>query len=161
MNENFHSLLRELIGEYYVECFEMGKSLAVIHGEQIEQFITLIPKVISFLEKELEDTATLQNIIQILKVYPQIDTFLCISKVIDTKLSLEEQAKQKETYIQRKTDFKFNLLLYQKAAANTILIQTITGDAENIYAYVLFCYFSILVDHLWEMHQVGIGIFNL
>ena len=95
-----------------------------------------------------------------LKVYPQIDAFLRISIAIDTKLSVEEQAKQKETYIQRISGVKFLLLCY-KATESTILRQIITGNAENFYFHILFYYFPMLVDHLWEIHQVGIGVFNL
>ena len=54
LQEDFAKLLSKLIGEYYVECYQLNKNLSVMHGEQIEQFLTLIPDIITFLQTKIE-----------------------------------------------------------------------------------------------------------
>jgi len=42
-----------------------------------------MPKVIKFLQTDLEETATLGYIIKLLTIYPQLDSFMRLSKVTD------------------------------------------------------------------------------
>jgi len=62
-----------------------------MHGEQIEQFISLIPEVIDFLKTKLIRTKTLNSLIDVLIFYPRINKFLRITKVIDANESQEVQ----------------------------------------------------------------------
>ena len=66
-----------------------------MHGEQIEQFILLIPEVIEFLKTKLTRTKTLNSLIDVLTFYLQINKFLQITKVIDANESQEVQNNQK------------------------------------------------------------------
>ena len=150
LNEKFGVILRKTIGEYYVECYETGKSLACMHGQQINDFISLMPQIISFFQQNLEESSVVNSIIQLLHYYPKIDSFIRISKVLNNNW-YEEQLKE----------FKCNLACFQKAASETMHTTTTTGDNETFYAHVLFCYYPILADRLWKEHKLGLGIFNL
>ena len=67
-----------------------------------------------------------------------------MTKVIDVNLSIEEQEKQKE-YEPKIIEFKKNLLIYQKTAAQTILSKNATGDSKNFHSHVLFNYYPKLI----------------
>ena len=150
LNNKFCDVLRTRIRDYYVECYETFKSLVCIHGEQINQFITLMPLIKSFIIKHLEATTTVNAIISILDTYPKIDAFLRISYVIDA------DAYEKDIIY-----FNNNLKIFQKAARQIFYTNTTLGDSKTFYGYVLFCYYPILVERLWKEHRLGIGIFNL
>ena len=66
-----------------------------MYGEQIKQFISLIPEVIEFLKTKLTRTKTLNSLIDVLTFYHQINKFLQITKVIDANESQEVQNNQK------------------------------------------------------------------
>ena len=61
--------------------YETRKSLAVIHREQLNQFINVSSKIIDFLSKFLEQTAKRDALITMLKTHLSIDSFARISKV--------------------------------------------------------------------------------
>ena len=145
-NEKFLFILRKEMGEYYIDCYETGKNLACMHGEQIEQFLHLVPFVAHFFSTEVEQTSISKATLDILKCYPAIDQFLRITKVADTSSSIEMQNSQKLQHEQDITKFKSNLLNYQKAATLTTLTSHATRDSENFYAHALHCYYPQLVD---------------
>ena len=161
IQEEFAAILKLQLGEYYVLCYQLNKNLAVMHGEQIEQYLQLIPNIIRFLQTKLAPTMTLSHIITLLTYYPLLDKFLRITKVIDTNSSLEEQDKQKNDYELKIIEFKNNLLIYKKAAAQTILSKNAIGDSENFYSHVLFNYYPKLIIKVWNEYKVGVGVFNL
>jgi hypothetical protein len=150
IQEKFIKILRLQLGEYYVACYETGKNLSVMHGEQIEQFLVLIPKIADFLKTELEQTRKVKALLKLLHYYPLLDSFMRISIV-----------KDKDKYEIDIVSFKSNLILYQEAASETILTNHTIGDNESFYSHVLFCYYPQLIDRLWTSHNVGIGIFTL
>jgi len=53
-----------------------------MHGEQIEQFWFLIPKIIDFFKSNSEDSFQVQNIMKLLHFYLLIDVFMRIIKVL-------------------------------------------------------------------------------
>jgi len=161
LQSKFTNILRKELSDYYVQCHDTGKSLAVMHGEQIEAFINLIPVIMNFMKESFELTSELNSIIEMLETYPLIDKFLRITKVIDTNADLKTQEEQKSNYENNFKIFKQNLIMYQKAAANTILTKNTLGDNENFYSHVLFCYYPYLIQKIWDEHKVGIGIFTL
>ena len=55
MNEKFISILKTELEDYYAECYKCNKSLSIVHGEEIDKFIKLMPKVIKFFQKYLEE----------------------------------------------------------------------------------------------------------
>ena len=161
LQNKFSTLLKLQIGEYYIDCHDTGKSLAVMHGEQIDSFLDLIPKIADFLKVNFEPTEQLNNILHLLQYYPPIDSFLRISQVIDTNLSSENQMKQIKQYEEDFKVFKSNLLCYQKAASETFLTRQFQGDRETFCSHVLFCYYPQMIQRIWDKHKMGIGIFTL
>ena len=109
-----------------------------------------MPKVIKFLQTDLEETATLGYIIKLLTIYPQLDSFMRLSKVTD-HVAYQIQIQK----------FKQNLIHFQEAASKTIYTNKVIGDSEFFYGQILFCYYPILVNHIWKDHKLGIGIFTL
>ena len=78
MNEKIVSILKTELEDHCIECYECNKSLSVTHGEQIDKFIQLMPNAIKFLQEHLEETSTVQYIIKLLNIYPQLDSFMRI-----------------------------------------------------------------------------------
>ena len=128
IQEKFVKMLALQLGEYHVTCYETGKNLSAMHGEQIEQFLILIPKIIDFLKTELEQTRKVKALLKALYHYPLLDSFIRISTV-----------KNKDEYERDRVAFKNNLILYQEAASETILTSHAIGDNESFYSHVLFC----------------------
>ena len=150
IQEKFVKTLRLQLGEYYVTCYERDKNLSAMHGEQIEQFLILIPKIADFLKSELEQTRKVKALLKLLHYHPLLDSFVRISIV-----------KDKDKYERGIVAFKNNLVLCQEAASETILINHTIGDNESFYSHALFCYYPQLIDQLWKSYDVGIGIFTL
>jgi len=148
-------------GKYYLLCYQINKNLAVMHGEQIKGYLSLIPKIILFCKKELESTETLEHILTLLETYPKFDQFMRISKVIDFKSSLLNQEKQKLDYKKKITMFKNQLLIYQRTTSHTILSINSSRNSESFYDHILFNYYPYLVDKLWREYKVSLGVFNL
>jgi len=121
-----------------------------MHREQIDKFIKLMPKIINFFKENLEDTSIVQHIIKLLNIYPQLDSFIQISKVTNHQL-----------YQSQIINFKHNLIQFQEAASETIYTNKSIGDSKFFYGHILFYYYPILVNQIWNKHKLGIGIFNL
>ena len=81
INKKFTDILCLSIREYYVNCYEIGKSLAAMHGEQVDQFLELGPKIIGFLQEYLKETTKSRTIMKLLHMHPMIDSFMRMSKV--------------------------------------------------------------------------------
>ena len=62
--------------------------------------------------------------------YPEINKFIYISKVDNLNKHVEKIRK-----------FKNDLLHYQEAVADTILIINTIGNFESFYAYMLYSYY--------------------
>ena len=56
--------------------------------------------------------------------------------------------------------FKNDLLHYQEAVADTILIINTIDNFESFYAYVIFSYYLYLTNRIFNKYNIGIGIFN-
>ena len=46
LQQNFHSVPIIHVGEQHAQCFETGKALSYMHGDQIDQLIVIAPKFI-------------------------------------------------------------------------------------------------------------------
>ena len=103
LQEKFTNILKKELSDYYVQCHDAGKSLAVMHGEQINSFIILTPVIINFLKQSFELTSKLNSIIEMLETHPLIDKFLRIARVIDANADLNTQEEQK---LKCENDFK-------------------------------------------------------
>ena len=82
--------------------------------------------------------------------YPEINKFIYISKVDNLNKHVEKIRK-----------FKNDLLHYQEAVADTILIINTIDNFESFYAYVIFSYYLYLTNRIFNKYNIGIGIFNL
>ena len=121
-----------------------------MHGEQIDAFLTLCPKIITFFNSHFEDAQTMQSLVTILQLCLKIDNFLRITYVSD------EKQCEKEIL-----EFKSNLKCHQIAASQKIHTNNAPGDAECFCTHVLFCHCPKLVDKIWKEHKPGVGIFAL
>ena len=82
--------------------------------------------------------------------YPKINSFIRISKV-----------QNHDWYEQELKEFKSNLVCFQKTTSEIIYTKTIISDSEIFYTRVLFCYYPILADRIWEENELELGILNL
>ena len=56
LHQNFYSILRIQICQYYVQCFETSKALSCMYGKKIDQFIDIAPKGMHFFKHNFEET---------------------------------------------------------------------------------------------------------
>ena len=68
------------MGKYYVDCYESYKSLNVIHGKHVNEFIQdLIPETVKFLKKHLENTKVNRNLISLLTEWQELSRIISIT----------------------------------------------------------------------------------
>ena len=67
MQEAFAKILKKQWVKCYLLYCQMNKNLAVVHREQIEEHLFLIPEIRLFCKKELKSTETLEHILTMLE----------------------------------------------------------------------------------------------
>ena len=159
MQKMLSTILKMRWGLHYADCFDTQKSLNVLHGEQITDFLEhLIPFISHFIETNFISTNFTKNVIGLLKVSPKTSKLESTKIIIDT-MNYDDEIK----------NFEKSASLFKEHAEATILVPY-EGDFNDNHHQALnetFCIHCLtecmprLACSLHKNHNVGLGIFNL
>ena len=150
------AILKECWGAFYVDCYESYKSLNVIHGKHVNEFIQdLIPETVKFLNEHVENTKVTRNLITLVTEWRELSRIISITMF-----------ENDEEYLNTVKLFKTSVKNFKKAAIHTIFAATSGDDdfdskKENLYCHVLTEYLLPILKKTYNDYGLGLGIFSM
>ena len=147
--------LREVLSKFWNEfhllVWKTGRKFSSFQGNELALFVANIELINQFLQTNLVPTSSVTSILEGLKLWVELFSFLGKSR-IDTGMD----------YLNEVDKYEKNVSSFYKAGKRTYHAKGgIEGEDESCYMHVMRFYIPQMARITFERHNLGIGIFNM
>ena len=159
--ENLCLVLRMKWSTYNCQVYGSKQPLSKYTGDEIWNFVEMIPDIIAFINDEFVESENNTCIMKSLELWKQIATFLKRTTIYNKTDPLHVQVMKIDSY--KKDMLKYKKLVKQFYAygTNTFMTRKNDGDSETFYLHTLRYYMYDIIVDTWNTYKLGVGIFTM
>lgn len=136
--------------DFQVLVWNLENKFDIYIGRDIKMFISHIPEVVTFFQKNFNPYTQLVDFWSGCEVWYQICPFLWRARIDDC-----------ENYGEAINDFKMNVELFYKYGSTTFLTKNEVGDQETFYTHCLCYYMPKHAEDTYRDHGLTLGIYTM
>ena len=159
--ENLCLVLREKWSIYNCQVYGSKQPLSIYTGDEIWNFVEMIPDIIAFINDEFVESENNTCIMKSLNLWKQIATFL-------KKTTIYNKTDPQHIKDMKINSYKNDMLKYKKLVkqfyahgTSTLMTRKNDGDSETFYLHTLRYYMYDIIVDTWNKYELGVGIFTM
>ena len=150
VSERFSDILSTFWSDYNVLLWNLNKKFQSLTRSELPAFIQNVSKIVTFLKKEFQPSAVLDDVCNGLLLWQSITPFLVITKIDNN-------------YAQKLDEFESNLKKFYDIGSRSFLTKNPAsiGDDETFYLHTLRFYLPNIAKETLRKHSLGLGIYTM